>query len=37
MPKAYVMIHLEVTNEEEFASGFASKSLVCLRSSEGKP
>ena len=25
MPKAYVMIHLEVTNEEEFVSGFASK------------
>ena len=22
MPKAYVMIHLEVTNEEEFASGY---------------
>ena len=25
MPKAYVMIQLEITNREEFVSGFASK------------
>ncbi len=37
MPKAYVMIHLEVTNEEEFVSGFASKIPGLLSEFGGKP
>ena len=35
MPKAYVMIHLEVTNEEGF-SGFASKISGLLAEFGGK-
>ena len=37
MPKAYVMIHLEVTNEEEFVTGFASKIPGLLSEFGGKP
>ena len=37
MPKAYVMIHLEVTNEKEFVSGFASKIPGLLSEFGGKP
>ena len=36
MTKAYVMIHLEVTNEEEFVSGFASKIPGLLSEFGGK-
>jgi len=36
MPKAYVMIHLEITNEEEFVSGFASKIPGLLAEFGGK-
>ena len=36
MPKAYVMIHLEVTNEEELASDFASKIPGLLAEFGGK-
>ena len=36
MPKAYVMIHLEVTNQEEFISGFASKIPALLAEFGGK-
>jgi hypothetical protein len=35
MSKAYVMIHLEITNQEEFISGFASKTRHSLRSLVG--
>ncbi len=31
MPNAYVMIHLEITNEEKFMSGFASKIPALLQ------
>ena len=37
MPKAYVMIHLEITNREEFVSGFASKIPAMLAEFGGKP
>ena len=37
MPKAYVMIHLEITNREEFMSGFASKIPALLEEFGGKP
>ena len=36
MPKAYVMIHLEVTNREEFISGFASKNPALVTQFGGK-
>ena len=36
MPKAYVMIHLEVTNQEEFISGFASKNGALVTQFGGK-
>ncbi len=36
MPKAYAMIHMEVTNEEEFASRFASKIPGLLAEFGGK-
>ena len=36
MPKAYVMIHLEITNQEEFLSGFASKIPELLKEFGGK-
>ena len=36
MPRAYVMIHLEVTNEEEFVTGFASKFPGLLSEFRGK-
>ena len=36
MPKAYVMIHLEVTNKEPFISGFASKIPALLQEFGGK-
>ncbi|SUZ65999.1 uncharacterized protein METZ01_LOCUS18853 [marine metagenome] len=37
MPKAYVMIHLEITNREEFVSGFSSKIPDLLAEFGGKP
>ena len=37
MHKAYVMIHLEVTSEEEFVSGCASKIPGLLSEFGGKP
>ena len=36
MPNAYVMIHLEITNREEFISGFASKIPALLAEFGGK-
>ena len=36
MPKAYVMIHLEVTNKEPFISSFASKIPALLQEFGGK-
>ena len=36
MTKAYVMIHLEVTNREEFISGFASKNPALVAEYGGK-
>ena len=36
MPNAYVMIHLEVINREEFISGFASKIPALLAEFGGK-
>ena len=36
MPKAYVMIHLEVTNREVFISGFASKNPALVTQFAGK-
>ena len=36
MAKAYVMIHLEVTNQEEFISGFASKNGALVTQFGGK-
>ena len=36
MPKAYVMIHLEVTHQEEFISGFASKNGALVTQFGGK-
>jgi uncharacterized protein (DUF1330 family) len=36
MPKAYVMIHLEITNQTEFMSGFASKIPALLEEFGGK-
>ena len=36
MPKAYVMIHLEITNREEFVSGFTSKTPALLAEFGGK-
>ena len=36
MTKAYVMIHLEVTNREEFISGFAAKNPALVAEYGGK-
>ena len=36
MPKAYVMIHLEITNREESVSGFTSKTPALLAEFGGK-
>ena len=36
MPKAYVMIHLEVTNREGFISGFTSKNPALVAEYGGK-
>ena len=37
MPKAYVMIHLEITNREEFTSGFSSNIPALIAEFGGKP
>ena len=37
MPKVYVMIHLKITNREEFISGFTSKTPALLAEFGGKP
>ena len=37
MPKAYVMIHLEITNREEFVSGFSSNVPALVAEFGGKP
>ena len=37
MPNAYVMIHLEITNGEEFWTGFASKIPALLEEFGGRP
>ena len=37
MPKAYVMIHLEITNREEFISGFSSNVPALVAEFGGKP
>ena len=37
MPKAYVMIHLEITNREEFTSGFSSNIPALIAEVGGKP
>ena len=36
MPKAYVMIHLEITNREEFISGFSSNVPALIAEFGGK-
>ena len=36
MPKAYMMVHLEVTNPEEFAAGFGSKVADVVKEFGGK-
>ena len=36
MPKAYVMIHLEITNREEFISGFSSNVPALVAEFGGK-
>ena len=36
MPKAYMMVHLEVTNPEAFATGFGSKVADVAREFGGK-
>ena len=36
MPKAYMMVHLEVTNPEAFAAGFGSKVADVAREFGGK-
>ena len=37
MPKAYVMIHLEITNREDFRSGFSSNIPALVAEFGGKP
>ena len=36
MPKAYMMVHLEVINPEEFAAGFGSKIADVVKEFGGK-
>ena len=37
MPKAYVMIHLEITSQEEFRAGFSSNIPTLVAEFGGKP
>ena len=37
MPNAYVMIHLEITNREEFRAGFSSNIPTLVAEFGGKP